>query len=228
MSIKIRWHGHGTFSVQTSKHHLIIDPFLKGKNPVAQVSPEELDVDYILITHGHMDHVADAMSMAQRCNAMIIANAEIADWFEEKGAPRTHAQHIGGGYQHPFGHLKLTPAFHGSVLPDGSNGGMPTGILLTLEGKKLYFAGDTGLFSDMSLIGRGGLDVAVLPIGDNYTMGPEDALEAVKFLQPQVVIPCHYNTFPLLAVDEQAWAERVNAETTARAVVLAVEGVYEF
>ncbi len=227
MSIKISWHGHATFSLDLEGTKLIIDPFLKGNNPVAQISADEIDVDYILLTHGHGDHVADALPLAERCGATIIANFEICNWFNAKGIEKTHGQHIGGGFHHPFGHVKLTPAWHGSSMPDGSYAGMPGGLLLTLGEKKIYFAGDTGLFLDMQLIGRVGLDVAVLPIGDNYTMGVDDSIEAIKFLRPQVVIPCHYNTFGLIAVDVDAWAERVTAETEAKPVVLGVEGSYK-
>lgn len=227
MSIKIRWHGHATFSVDVDDTKLIIDPFLKGNSPVAQISADEIDVDYILLTHGHGDHVADAIPLAERCGATIIANFEICNWFNSKGIEKTHSQHIGGGFNHPFGHVKLTPAWHGSSMPDGSYGGMPGGLLLTLGEKKIYFAGDTALFSDMALIGRWGLDVAVLPIGDNFTMGVDDSVEAVKLLQPQAVIPCHYNTFGLIAVDVNDWAEKVTAVTNAQPIVLDIEGSYE-
>lgn len=226
MSVTLTWHGHATYSIDVNGTKLLVDPFLKGNNPVAQVSADEVEADYILLTHAHGDHVADALAVAQRCEAMIIANFEICQWYNEQGYAKTHQQHIGGGFQHPFGHVKLTLAVHGSMFPDGSYGGMPCGILLTLGDKRIYIAGDTGLFSDMSLIGRGGLDVAILPIGDNFTMGPDDAVEAVKYLEPAVVIPCHYNTFPPIQVDVDAWRERVTEETSAEVVVLDVEGTY--
>ena len=153
---------------------------------------------------------------------MVISNFEIAEWFEVKHKlEKTHGQHIGGGFKHPFGYLKLTLALHGSALPDGSNGGNPAGFLLTTnDGKKIYLAQDTGLFGDMKLIGEEGLDLAVVPIGDNYTMGPDDALRAVKMLEPKVIIPIHYNTWDLLAQDASAWAERVEKETKTKVVVL--------
>ena len=150
----------------------------------------------------------------------MITNAEICRWLRDQGL-ETHAQHIGGGYNHPFGYLKLTLAIHGSGLPDGSSGGNPTGFLLTtLDGMKVYIAADTGLFGDMQMIGEEGIDLAVLPIGDNFTMGPDDALKAVKMIQPKHVVPVHYNTFDVIRQDPDAWAERVEAETGTEVHVL--------
>lgn len=223
MAIKITFHGHATFSLDVDGTKMIVDPFLKGNNPLATVAADEIEVDYVLITHGHGDHIADAMSIAQRCDATIIANFEIAEWFNKQGHAKTHPQHIGGGFNHPFGYLKLTTALHGSALPDGANGGMPAGFLLKAGGKNIYIAGDTGLFSDMQLIGDHGIDVAILPIGDNFTMGPDDAILATNYLRPKQVIPCHYNTFGYIMQDAEAWGERVKAETDAEPVVLAVE-----
>ena len=213
MSTTLTWYGHAAFRIDVGEMKLLVDPFLKN-NPVSAVKPDQVEADFILISHGHGDHVGDAVEIAERTEATVISNAEIASWFQEQGIP-THAQHIGGGFHHPFGYLKLTLALHGSKLPDGSDGGNPTGFLLTTpEGEKIYFAGDTGLFGDMRLIGEEGIDLAVLPIGDNYTMGPDDALRAVKLLKPKHVIPIHYNTWELIAQDPIAWAERVKAETT--------------
>jgi L-ascorbate metabolism protein UlaG (beta-lactamase superfamily) len=173
-----------------------------------------------LISHGHSDHTADAAKIAKRTGAMIISNFEIANWFENQGL-EVHPQHIGGGFHHPFGYLKLTLALHGSALPDGSYGGNPAGFLLTTKAdEKLYLACDTGLFGDMRLIGDEGIDLAALPIGDNFTMGPDDALRAVKFLKPKHVVPVHYNTWELIEQDPDAWAKRVEAETDTKAHVL--------
>lgn len=220
MTTKVTWYGHAALGLETDGHKLIVDPYLSD-NPAASISPEVVDVDFILISHGHDDHVGDSVDIAKRTGAMVISNDEIAHWFERQGVEKTHGQHLGGGYKHPFGYLKLTFAIHGSALPDGSNGGNPCGFLLTTgDGKKIYLAQDTGLFGDMKLIGEEGLDLAVLPIGDNYTMGPDDALRAVKLLEPKVVIPIHYNTFDLLKQDENAWAERVQQETGTKVVVL--------
>ena len=219
MATKFTWYGHATLGLETGGYKLVIDPFFSG-NPAASTSAEAVEADYLLVSHGHSDHVGDSIAIAKRTGAMVISNAEISGWFGGQGL-KAHAQHIGGGFKHPFGYLKLTLAVHGSALPDGSNGGNPVGFLLTTnDGKKIYMAQDTGLFCDMKLIGEEGLDLAVIPIGDNYTMGPDDALRAVKLLQAKVVIPTHYNTWDLLAQDANAWAERVQKETSTKAVVL--------
>ena len=205
--------------METGGYKLIVDPFFTG-NPAASLSPEAVEADYILISHGHGDHVGDAIAIAKRTKALVISVNEIAVWCDKQGV-EAHGQHLGGGYKHPFGYLKLTLALHGSALPDGSNGGNPCGFLLTTnDGKKIYMAQDTGLFGDMQLIGEEGLDLAVIPIGDNFTMGPDDALRAVKFLQPKAVIPIHYNTWDLLKQDANAWAARVQKETKTKAVIL--------
>ena len=213
MTTKLTWHGHATLGLETGGYKLVIDPFFTG-NPVADISPDAVQADFLLVSHGHGDHVGDAVAIARRTGATIISNYEIASWFEGQGVKKTYGQHLGGGHKHPFGYLKLTLALHGSMLPDGSYGGNPCGFLLTTnEGKKLYFAQDTGLFGDMKLIGEEGLDVAVIPIGDNYTMGPNDALRAVRMLEPKVVVPIHYNTWELIAQDAAAWKVRVEQET---------------
>jgi L-ascorbate metabolism protein UlaG (beta-lactamase superfamily) len=152
---------------------------------------------------------------------MAISNFEIAEWLDGQGVEKTHGQHLGGGFQHPFGYLKLTLALHGSALPDGSYGGNPAGLLLTTnDDRKIYFAGDTGLFGDMELIGDEGIDLAVLPIGDNFTMGPDDALRAVKLIRPKHIIPIHFNTWELISQDPNAWAKRVEQETQAQVHVI--------
>jgi L-ascorbate metabolism protein UlaG (beta-lactamase superfamily) len=219
MTIRLTWYGHAAFHLNVGGHRVLIDPFLTG-NDFAPISADEVDADHILITHGHGDHVGDSISIAQRTGALVISNFEICNWLQAQGVENTHAQHIGGGYPHPFGYLKLTIAHHGTSLPDGSCGGSPAGLLLTAEEKRLYFAGDTGLFYSMRLIGEEGIDLAVLPIGDNFTMGPDDALRAVHLIAPKSVMPIHYNTFEVIQQDPHAWAERVDNETSAQAIVL--------
>lgn len=220
MSSKLTWYGHATLGLKTSGFNLLIDPFFSG-NPASPVGADEVAADFILVTHGHGDHVGDSVAIAARTGATVIANAEISSWFKKQGIEKAHGQHLGGGFKHPFGYLKLTLALHGSALPDGSYGGNPAGFLLTTNnGKKIYMAGDTGLFGDMKLIGEEGIDLAVIPIGDNYTMGPDDALRAVKFLSPKTVIPIHFGTWGLIAQNAAEWAARVEAETSTKVVVL--------
>lgn len=219
MSTKIRWLGHSCIEIVTGGVNLLIDPFLTG-NPVAAVSADEVNPDFILISHGHGDHVGDAIEIAKRTDATVITNYEISEWLLAKGV-KAHGMQHGGGHQFPFGRVKLTLAFHGSALPDGSNGGNPAGFLITTnDGKKIYDAADTGLFGDMALIGEEGIDLAFLPIGDNYTMGPDDALRAVKMIKPCRVVPIHFNTFPLIEQDAAAWAKAVENATDTKVSVL--------
>ncbi|MBD3674290.1 MAG: metal-dependent hydrolase [Planctomycetaceae bacterium] len=212
--------GHSCFQIETGEHSILIDPFLTD-NPQATVKPDEVNPDFIVLSHGHADHVGDAVEIAKRTGATVISNFEIVNWLGNQGVENTHPQHLGGGFNHPFGHLKLTIAHHGSALPDGSYGGNPAGLLFTIGGQKIFHAGDTGLFYDMKLIGAVGIDVAILPIGDNFTMGPEDSVKATQFLEPKQVIPMHYNTWPPIEQDVEAWAEAVKTHTSAEPVILA-------
>ncbi|MEX2285999.1 MAG: metal-dependent hydrolase [Planctomycetaceae bacterium] len=219
MPTKIIFLGHGAFQIDTAGKTILIDPFFTG-NPAAALSADKALADFIIITHGHGDHVGDTVAIAKRTGARVIANFEITEWLAKQGVENLHAQHIGGSHDHGFGRVKLTIAHHGSMLPDGSNGGNPCGVLLKLADGNIYHAADTGLFYDMKLIGEEGIDIAILPIGDNYTMGPDDALRAVKLIEPKRVIPDHYNTWEPIAQDALAWAKRVKAETSTEPVVL--------
>ena len=221
-AIKLTWFGHACWSIETPHGTLLIDPFLSG-NPVAPVKADQVKADFILVSHGHSDHLGDTIDIAKRTGATVLSNFEIAAHCEAKGC-KAHPLHIGGSHEFPFGRLKLTIAHHGSAFPDGSYAGNPVGFLLTLGKRKIYDAADTGLFYDMKLIGEEGIDVALLPIGDNFTMGPEDALRAIKLIKPKVVIPMHYDTFELLKQDTKSFVSQVKRVVPKTKVVVLKPG----
>jgi L-ascorbate metabolism protein UlaG (beta-lactamase superfamily) len=226
MSTRIQWLGHACLLIESDGRRVLIDPFLTG-NPKASATADEVPADLILVSHGHEDHLGDTVAIARRTGATVLANYEIGEWLKGPGAGLTKVhglQHGGGMLFDGAIRVKLTVAFHGSTLPGGGYGGNPCGFVLGFpDGTRIYDAADTALFGDMRLIGEEGtgLDLAVLPIGDYYTMGPEDAVRAVKLLSPRHVLPIHYGTFPPIAQDAEAWAARVRAETRATPVVLA-------
>jgi L-ascorbate metabolism protein UlaG (beta-lactamase superfamily) len=228
MSIQVTWLGHSGFQLVIGDHHVLIDPFLTG-NPLAAADPATIEADYILLSHGHSDHVSDAPAIAQRTGATVVANFEVGSWVQNQhNVEHVHTLNPGGGVQLPFGRVELTIAHHSSSLPDGSYGGQPNGILLfTTEGKTLYHAGDTTVFYEMQLIGAHGIALAILPIGDYFTMGIRDSLKAIEFLKPETVIPMHYNTFDPIAQDAAAWAQQVNNKTSAKPIVLDPGDTYE-
>ncbi|MBC8352432.1 MAG: metal-dependent hydrolase [Planctomycetes bacterium] len=220
MPIQLTWLGHGSWAISTGEHNVLIDPFLND-SPTAPINADDVEANYILVSHGHFDHVADVASIANRTGATVVSNYEIATWFaSQHRVQNTIGMNLGGGVDLPFGRVKLTIAHHSSQLPDGSYGGNPSGLLLTIGDKNIYFACDTALFSDMKLIGAAGIDLAVLPIGDLFTMGPDDSIEAIKMLEPKKVAPAHYNTWPPIEQDAAAWSERVKQETAAEPVVV--------
>jgi L-ascorbate metabolism protein UlaG (beta-lactamase superfamily) len=213
--MKISYHGHSIVQIQTNGRTILIDPFITG-NPLTDLKADEVNPDVILLTHGHNDHVGDTVEIAKRTGALVIGNADLTDFLSWQGI-QTHGMNIGGAYQFDFGKVKLTQAFHGSGYVTRNNEiiycGMPSGILFSHEGKTIYHAGDTGLFSDMKLIGeRHPIDVAFLPIGDNFTMGPEDAAYAAKLLKAKTIVPIHFNTFPPIKQDPYQFIEMLEEQ----------------
>ena len=221
MPTEITWLGHSSFALRTSNHDVLVDPFLDD-SPTAPIKADNVAADTILLTHGHFDHVSDAVAIAKRTGAVVVANFEIGEWLKTQGVAEDKivAMNTGGSALLPFGKVKMTWAQHSSSLPDGTYGGVAGGFVLHLPEGRVYFAGDTAVHLDMKLIGVGGLALAVLPIGDLFTMGPNDTMEAIAFLSPKRVIPCHYNTWPPIQQDAEAWAERVRLHTTAEPIVL--------
>ncbi|EKN65089.1 metal-dependent hydrolase [Neobacillus bataviensis LMG 21833] len=213
--MKISYHGHSVVQIQTNGKTILIDPFITG-NGLTDLKAEEVKADVIILTHGHNDHVGDTVAIAKRNDALVVANADLTTFLSWQGV-KTHGMNIGGSYQFDFGRVKLTQAFHGSGYATDKNEivycGMPTGILFSNEGKTIYHAGDTGVFSDMKLIGeRHPIDVAFLPIGDNFTMGPEDAAYAAKLLNAKTVIPIHFNTFPPIKQDPYQFIDMLESK----------------
>ncbi|WP_148074909.1 metal-dependent hydrolase [Bythopirellula goksoeyrii] len=222
MSVEITWLGHSSFTLKTERETLLVDPFL-DESPTAPIKASAIETDYILQTHGHFDHILDTVAIAQRTHARVLGNFEICEWLKQQGVAEDQltAMNLGGGVNLPFGRAQMTVAHHSSGLPDGSYGGSAAGFLLDLVDLRIYISGDTALFSDMKLIGLRGIDLAILPIGDLFTLGPEDAIEAIKLLDCRRVIPCHYNTWPPIEQDVTSWAERVRTHTTCEPLLLA-------
>ena len=215
--------GHAAFLLEGEGNTVVIDPFLSG-NPAASHGADQIHPQTILLTHAHNDHVGDTVAIAKRTGAKVIAINELGNWLKGQGAANAVGANHGGTVAFDGGTVKFVPAWHSSSYSHEGHDvapGVPAGLVVRFAGKTIYFAGDTCLFGDMKLIGEEGLDVAVLPIGDHFTMGPTDAVRAAEFLSAKTVIPCHYNTFPLLAQDDQAFKKLVEERTTARCAVLA-------
>lgn len=221
MSIKLMWLAHSAFALDIDGHSIVIDPFVTG-NPLAPISPEALNPEIILLSHAHGDHLGDTVNIAKRTGAGVVTNFEIANWLAKHGVATTYGQNTGGCGDYGFMTVKSTIAFHSSSFPDGTYGGQPNGFIVTAKasGLRLYFAGDTALFSDMQLYGDEGIDVVFLPIGDFFTMGPDDSIKAVRYVRPRYVVPMHYNTFPPIVQDASKWANRVTNETGATPIVM--------
>jgi L-ascorbate metabolism protein UlaG (beta-lactamase superfamily) len=213
--MKVSYHGHSVVKVEANGKTILFDPFLTG-NSLTDLKAEDISADVILLTHGHNDHVGDTVSIAKRNGSLVIAPFELATFLSKKGVT-VHPMHIGGSYKFDFGTVKLTQAFHGSSYEENDQiiyTGMPCGILLTMDGKTIFHAGDTALFSDMKLIGeRNNIDIAFLPIGDNFTMGPEDAAQASKWLKAKLSVPIHFGTFPIIEKDPEEFIDLIHDGT---------------
>jgi L-ascorbate metabolism protein UlaG (beta-lactamase superfamily) len=216
----IRFLGHACFELTAGDTRVLVDPFLSG-NPKAAVEASELEPSAILLTHGHADHLGDTVDIAKRANCPVVAIVELANEIGENGVEQVFDPNIGGTVKFDWGWVKLTPAWHTAVTPSGTPH-TPAGLLIGLGGKTIYHLGDTALFSDLKLVAHRGnaIDVAIVPIGGHYTMDRLDAVEAVKFVEPSVVIPCHYDTFPPIETDAQAFKSDVESETSAKVEIL--------
>lgn len=209
--MKLKYLGHSAFIIEADDFKGIIDPFI-SENDLCKVKVEELrNITHIFVTHGHGDHLGDAVQIAKEHDALVISNAEIGSFFSKQDI-KVHTMHIGGKYKFDFGTVKLTPALHGSGINVGDamiSGGSPCGFLLEIDGKKIYHAGDTGLSFEMKLLEDENIDIAMIPIGGNYTMDIDDAVKSVDFIKPKKVIPMHYNTFDLIKADPQVFKDKV-------------------
>ena len=222
--IRITYHGHAGFSLETNGLHLLTDPYI-SENPLGTIKPESLHPDYILLSHGHPDHVGDSIEIAKRCDAVVIAPFELAQFCLGQGVKNTISMNIGGQHHESSFSLKMTIAHHSSAYVNDSGiiyTGSPCGYLITIHGKSIYFAGDTALFSDMAIISPGPIHLALLPIGDHFTMGLEDAKKAVEILQPDLVIPMHYNTWEIIRQNPEKFVVSLE-DLGCRGVVLGIE-----
>ena len=210
--MKVTYYGHACFSVQVADKTLLFDPFITGNELAKAIDVKTVAADYIFISHGHADHVADAATIAKRTGATIVSNYEVTVWFNQQGLPKTHALNHGGGWRFDFGHVKFVNAVHSSSLPDGTYGGNPGGFVIESAEGNFYYSGDTALTMDMKLIGESTrLTFAALCIGDNFTMGIDDAIKAAEFVRCHEILGLHYNTFPPIRIDSPAAIEKFKA-----------------
>jgi L-ascorbate metabolism protein UlaG (beta-lactamase superfamily) len=209
--MKTTFYGQASFEIETGGKTLLFDPFISS-NPMAKnIDIKKLKPDYILVSHGHGDHIADLLTIQKNSKAIVICIAEIAGWLGKQGVKNAHGMNIGGGYNFDFGRVKMVNAIHSSTLPDGTPGGNPAGFVIYAEGKTLYYAGDTALTYDMKLLADENLDWAFLPIGDNYTMNADDAIKASAFINCKNIIGMHYDTFPVIKIDKNEVQQKFNS-----------------
>ena len=221
--MKFTYYGHSAFTLSDGQTTLLFDPFITD-NPWTSICPTDIACQYILISHAHDDHYGDAEAIAKAQDATIISTAEIAGKAGEVGC-KAHAMHIGCSADMPFGKVRLTPALHGS----GIAGGLACGIIVEFGGKRIYYAGDTGVFSDMKLLSRfGPIDCAILPIGDNFTMGMEDAALAASWIAPRFVIPVHYKTWPVIDSDPETYKITTESHYHVPVQIVAPGTTYEW
>lgn len=209
--MRVTYYGHSCFAVEVAKRTLLFDPFITGNELAKSINVKTIPADFILISHGHSDHMADAGDIARRTGAMIISNYEVTVWFGKQGIQKTHPLNHGGGYRFDFGRAQLVNAIHSSSLPDGAYGGNPGGFVVETAEGNFYYSGDTALTMDMKLIGEARqLRFAALPLGDNFTMDVDDALKAAEFVKCGKILGLHYNTFPPIRIDQEAAVAKFN------------------
>jgi L-ascorbate metabolism protein UlaG (beta-lactamase superfamily) len=229
--MEFKYHGHSCFQITEGDTCLLVDPFLAPNNPAAEATAEDVDATHIAVSHGHADHVADAVAVSKRTGAPVVAMVEVAGWMDTHGAAEVRDPNLGGTVSFDWGWIKLVPAWHTNTMPGGGDNpfsaetgvpvGVPAGLVISIGGKTIYYTGDTCLFSDMKLVAeRHPVDVAVMPIGGHYTMDRHDAVVAAKFIGAETVIPVHYNTFPAVETDAAAFKADVEAQTDSKVAVL--------
>jgi L-ascorbate metabolism protein UlaG (beta-lactamase superfamily) len=220
----IRFLGHATFELSEGGSRILVDPFLAPNNPKATVTADDVDPTHILLTHGHVDHIADAVTVAKRTGAHCVAMVELATWLGDQGVENVSDPNIGGTVRFDWGWVKMVQALHSSTTPDGKAKHPAAGLLINIGGTTVYHLGDTGIFGDLKLIAElNPVDIAIIPIGGHYTMDRHDAVVAAKLIGAETVIPCHYNTFPAVETDAEAFKSEVESQTSSKVVVLDVD-----